>query len=46
MSNRVALILLLSILAVIGLDLYAGWGATLFTLKKGLALIEWLKFWD
>lgn len=46
MSNRVALTLILIILAAIGLDLAMGWGATLFLLRKGLALIEWLKFWD
>lgn len=46
MTTRIALILFLTVLTAIGLDLAAGWGGTLFTLKKGVALIEWIRFWD
>ncbi|MDH3264359.1 MAG: hypothetical protein OEM24_10200 [Paracoccaceae bacterium] len=46
MTDRIALVLILIIIGAIGLDLYQGWGATLFVLKKGVDLIEWIKFWN
>lgn len=46
MTNQVAIALFLIVLAAIGLDLYQGWGGTLFLLRKGVDLIDWLKFWD
>lgn len=46
MTNRIALILFLTIVAAIALDLHQGWGATVFLLKKGWDLIDWIKFWD
>lgn len=46
MTDRIALVLFLTVVGAIGLDLYQGWGATLFVLKKGVDLIEWIKFWN
>jgi hypothetical protein len=46
MTDRIALVLFLIVLGAIGLDLHQGWGATVFMLKKGVDLIEWIKFWN
>ena len=45
MTNRLAAILFVLILAAIGTDLFMGWGATLFLLREWEHLIEWLAFW-
>ncbi len=46
MTNQIAIVLGLMILAAIGLDHYANDGAYLiFLAKKGLDLIEWMAFW-
>ncbi len=46
MTDRIALVMFLTVVGAICLDLYQGWGATLFVLKKGVDLIEWIKFWN
>lgn len=46
MTNQIALILGVLILAALGLDAYhADWANTLFLARKLTDLIEWLAFW-
>ncbi|MGZ9810052.1 hypothetical protein ACXN5S_06270 [Pseudoroseicyclus sp. H15] len=45
MSTRLALALALLIALLIALDLWQGWGATLFVLRKFVDLVHALAFW-
>ncbi|WP_373356553.1 glyceraldehyde-3-phosphate dehydrogenase [Pseudoroseicyclus sp. CXY001] len=45
MSTRTALALVFLIALLVALDLYQGWGGTLFVLRKLVALIQALAFW-
>lgn len=45
MSTRAAVILFAVIAGLIALDLYQGWGGTVFAGQKLLALINFLTFW-
>jgi hypothetical protein len=45
MTDRLAIILFLLIVGAIGLDLWMGWGGTLFLLRELDRLIDWLAFW-
>jgi hypothetical protein len=45
MTNRIALILAGTILALVGADLVFGWGGTLFLARRFDGLVEWLAFW-
>jgi hypothetical protein len=45
LTNRLAVILGLILLALLVLDLALGSGATLFLLRKLAELIEWIAFW-
>lgn len=46
MTNQLALILGIAIIAALTIDAYSyGWDNTLFLSRKLLDLIEWLKFW-
>ena len=45
MSNRIAVILGITIIALLAIDLLAGWGATLFLARKFTDFIEWMAFW-
>lgn len=45
MSDRVALILGLVVAGAVAADLALGLGATLFLMRQGLTLVEWLVFW-
>jgi hypothetical protein len=46
MSNRIALELFLVIAAAVATDLLAGWGVTLFLVKKFFGLVDWVIFWN
>lgn len=46
MTNRLAVILFLVILALLAFDYVAyDWANTIFLLRKATAFIEWLAFW-
>ena len=45
MTNRLAIILLVLICLGFALDLAAGWGGTLYLLRRLADLIEWMAFW-
>ncbi len=45
MTDRLALILALAIVGAVGLDLWQGWGGTIFLARKFLLLVDWVAFW-
>lgn len=45
MTNRLAVILGTLILCAIALDIWNGWGGTLFLARKVLVLMDWVAFW-
>lgn len=45
MTDRIALVLALLLFGLIALDLVAGWGGTLFLLRKFADLVDWVAFW-
>jgi hypothetical protein len=45
MTNRIALVLAVLILALVAADLALDWGGTLFLARRFADLVEWLAFW-
>ena len=45
MTDRIALVLALTIAGAIAADLALGYGGTLFLLRKAYALLDWVMFW-
>lgn len=45
MTNRIAIVLALIILAAIAANFVFGWGLHVFLGRKFAALTEWLAFW-
>ena len=45
MTTRIALILFATIAAAVALDLWQGWGATLFLLREAYVFLDWVIFW-
>ncbi|WP_167803293.1 hypothetical protein [Pseudoroseicyclus tamaricis] len=45
MTTRLALALALLVAGAIAVDLWQGWGGTLFVLRWLVDLIHWLAFW-
>ncbi len=45
MTDRIALVLILVITALIAADLWFDWGGTLFVLRRALVFLDWVMFW-
>jgi len=45
MTNRIAIWIVLAVLAALAADLLLGLGATLFIARRFVGLIDWIAFW-